>query len=91
MRFDSRQVQYFSFATASRPPLGPKLPSVQWIPGVLSPGVKRSKREADHSPPSSAEASFIWSFTLMPLCSSVGWRLDTGNGISETECYKTSL
>jgi hypothetical protein len=29
---------------------------VQWVPGVLSPGVKaRPRREADHSPPSSAE------------------------------------
>jgi hypothetical protein len=30
--------------------------SVQWVPGVLSPGVKaRPGRDADHSPPSSAE------------------------------------
>jgi hypothetical protein len=29
---------------------------VQWVPGVLSPGVKaRPGRDADHSPPSSAE------------------------------------
>jgi hypothetical protein len=33
----------------------PQLP-VQWVPGVLSPGVKaRPGRDADHSPPSSAE------------------------------------
>jgi hypothetical protein len=30
--------------------------NVQWVPGVLSPGVKaRPRRDADHSPPSSAE------------------------------------
>jgi hypothetical protein len=27
----------------------------QWVPGPLSTGVKRPGREADHSPPSSAE------------------------------------
>jgi hypothetical protein len=30
-------------------------PSVQWVPGALSLGVKRPGREADHSPPSSAQ------------------------------------
>jgi hypothetical protein len=29
---------------------------IQWVPGALSLGVKRPGREADHSPPSSAEA-----------------------------------
>jgi hypothetical protein len=29
--------------------------SIQWVPGSLSLGVKRPGREADHSPPSSAE------------------------------------
>jgi hypothetical protein len=28
---------------------------IQWVPGALSLGVKRPGREADHSPPSSAE------------------------------------
>jgi hypothetical protein len=40
----------------SRPALGPTQPPVQWLPGVLSTGVKaRPGRDADHSPPSSAE------------------------------------
>jgi hypothetical protein len=30
-------------------------PPIQWVPGALSLGVKRPLREADHSPPSSAE------------------------------------
>jgi hypothetical protein len=30
-------------------------PPIQWEPGALSLGVKRPGREADHSPPSSAE------------------------------------
>jgi hypothetical protein len=34
---------------------GPTQPPAQWVPGVLSLGVKWVGREADHSPPSSAE------------------------------------
>jgi hypothetical protein len=46
----------FSCSFWSRPALGPTQPTVQWVPGVLSPGVKaRPGRDADHSPPSSAE------------------------------------
>jgi hypothetical protein len=40
----------------SRPALGPTQPPVQWVSGVLSPGVKaRPGRDAENSPPSSAE------------------------------------
>jgi hypothetical protein len=47
---------FFPLASVSRPALGPTQPPVQWVPGVLSPGVKaRPGRDADHSPPSSAE------------------------------------
>jgi hypothetical protein len=35
--------------------VGPTQPPIQWVPGTLSLGVKRSGRKADHSPPSSAE------------------------------------
>jgi hypothetical protein len=34
--------------------LGHTQPPIQWVPGALSPGVKRPGREADHSPPTSA-------------------------------------
>jgi hypothetical protein len=55
--FDPRQGQrIFPLASVSRLALGPTQPPVQWVPGVLSPGVKaRPGRDADHSPPSSAE------------------------------------
>jgi hypothetical protein len=33
----------------------PTQPPIQWAPGALSLGVKRPGREADHSPPTSAE------------------------------------
>jgi hypothetical protein len=41
--------------TASRTGVGPTQPPIQWVTGALSLGVKRPGREADHSPPSSAE------------------------------------
>jgi hypothetical protein len=39
-------------STLSRPALGLTQPPIEWVPGALSPGVKRQGREADHSPPS---------------------------------------
>jgi hypothetical protein len=46
----------FPLTSVSRPALGPTQPPVQWVPRLLSPGVKaRPGRDADHSPPSSAE------------------------------------
>jgi hypothetical protein len=54
--FDSRQRQkIFPLVSVSRPALGPTQHPVQWVPGVLSPGRARPVRDADHSPPSSAE------------------------------------
>jgi hypothetical protein len=45
----------FSPTTAFRLALGPTPPPVQGVLGALSTGVKLPGREADHSPPSSAE------------------------------------
>jgi hypothetical protein len=45
----------FLITTACRTALGPTQPRIQWVPGALSLGVKRAKREADHSLPSSSE------------------------------------
>jgi hypothetical protein len=44
-------VKNFLFFQSSRPALGP----MQSVPGTLFPGVKRPRREADHSPPANAE------------------------------------
>jgi len=53
--FDSQKEQeFFLFATASRPGQGATQPPVQWVLGVLIPGVKWLGHEPDHSPPSSA-------------------------------------
>jgi hypothetical protein len=57
-RFDSRRgLGIFFFTTASRMVLGPTQPPIQWVPAVLSLGVKRPGREANYSPPSSAEVT----------------------------------
>jgi hypothetical protein len=40
--------------------------SYPWVPGALSLGVKQLVREADHSPPSSAEVKNVWSYTSTP-------------------------
>jgi hypothetical protein len=39
---------------------------IQWILGALSPEVKRPGREADHSPPSSAQVKNAWNYTSTP-------------------------
>jgi hypothetical protein len=57
-RFDSGQGQeILLLVTASRPALGPTQPLIQYVSGALSLGVKLQGREADHSPPYSAEVN----------------------------------
>jgi hypothetical protein len=46
--------------------LGPTQAHMQLVPGVLTLGVKRPGREADHSPPSSADVKNSWSYTSTP-------------------------
>jgi hypothetical protein len=64
--FDSRRgLGIFLFTTASRTALGLAQPPIQWVTEALSLGVKRPGREADHSPPSSAEVKNTWSYTSL--------------------------
>jgi hypothetical protein len=60
------RVKKFLFSTSSRPALGPTQPPIEWVPGALSPGVKQTGHEADHSPPASAEVKKTWIYTSTP-------------------------
>jgi hypothetical protein len=56
----------FLFTTVPIPALGPTQPPIQWVPWALSLGLKWPEREADHSPPSSAEVNNEWSYSSTP-------------------------
>jgi hypothetical protein len=56
----------FLFSKSSRPALVSTQPPIQWVPGALSSGIKLPGREADHSPPTSAEVKKMWIYTSTP-------------------------
>jgi hypothetical protein len=62
--FDSRQGQgIFLITTPSRPALESTQHLIHRVPGAFSLVVKRSGREGDESPPSSAEVKNAWNYT----------------------------
>jgi hypothetical protein len=63
----------FLFTTASKTALGPTQPPIQWVPGALSLGIERPGREADHSPPSSAEVK-EWVELYLHSYNTPSWR-----------------
>jgi hypothetical protein len=65
---DGQEKKYFSIHSVQTG-LGPTQPPIQWIPGA-SQGVKLQGREADHSPPSSAEVNNGESIPPLPHTSS---------------------
>jgi hypothetical protein len=48
------------------PVLVPTQPPIQWVQETLSTWVKQQGREADHSPPTSAEVKKMWIYTSTP-------------------------
>jgi hypothetical protein len=57
---------------------------MKWVPGAPPLGLKRPGREADHSPPYSAEVSNkVWGHTSNPLYASMEWSSDK-RGTGET-------
>jgi hypothetical protein len=68
-RFDSRQgKEIFLYTTATRPALGPTQPHIQWVPGTLSPGVKRQGYEADHSLHLAPRSRMVELYLHSPIC-----------------------
>jgi hypothetical protein len=66
------QCKILLFSTASRLTLGPTQAPIQLVLGAIFPGVNWLRREADHSPPSSAEVKKGGSIPPLPHTSS--WR-----------------
>jgi hypothetical protein len=66
LEFESRWGKNFHFSVSSRSALGSTYPPIQWVPAALSSGVKRPGREADNSPPTSAEVKKTWTYTSTP-------------------------
>jgi hypothetical protein len=60
----------FLYSAASRSTLEPTQPHIQWALGTIFPRVKLPEREADHSPPSSAEVKNSGAITPLPHTSS---------------------
>jgi hypothetical protein len=50
-------------------------PPIQWAPAAPTLEVKRPRREADHSPPSSAKINKGWSCTSIPQYVFMTWYL----------------
>jgi hypothetical protein len=63
---ESRWGQEFSFLHVVQAGSGAHPASYPMGTGALSPGVKRSGREADHSTPTSAEVKKTWVYTSTP-------------------------
>jgi hypothetical protein len=76
--FDYRQGQWwdiFIFATASRPAPGLSRPSIQRVPGKITPGVRWPGSETDHLPPTSAEVKNTRSIPPLPQYFFMAWYL----------------
>jgi hypothetical protein len=57
---------YFYKISAHFAGLGSTQSPIQLVPRAISPGVKRPERQADHSPPASAEVKKMWIYTSTP-------------------------
>jgi len=56
----------FLFTAVSTLALGPTQPPIWLVLRAVTLGVKQPKREADHSPPSSAKVKNEWIYTSTP-------------------------
>jgi hypothetical protein len=65
--FESQYGQEFSLLQIVQTVSGFTQCPIKWIREALSPGIKRPGREADYSPPGSAEVKKMWIYTSTPL------------------------
>jgi hypothetical protein len=74
------------FSSPSRPDglWGPPNLLSNWYRGSLSPRVKRPRREADYSPPASAEVKKMWIYTSTPQYAFMA--LSTGTTLPFLRC-----
>jgi hypothetical protein len=63
----------FSIASVSRQSLGSTQPPVQWVPGVLSPGLKRGRNGLDDPEIEVRSPVEAKGFFLYPLCPDTFW------------------
>jgi len=85
--FNSRQgneVIFFLFHTASGTALGPTQPPIQWVPRDFCRRIKRPDRQADHSPPSSAEIKNAWSYNSTDPYVFLAWCLVKYRPVAQT-------
>jgi hypothetical protein len=85
--FDPRRGQRsFPLSSVSRPALGPTQPPVQWVPGVLSPGVKRGRGVTLTTHPHLMPRS--WMSRTLPPSASMACR---GTALLTVLCKRTTL
>jgi hypothetical protein len=65
-KFDSRYGQKLSLSHIIQTGSGIHPTSYPMVSGPLSPGVKRPRRESDHSPPTTAEVKKMLIYTSTP-------------------------
>jgi hypothetical protein len=65
----SRDKGIFFYYTASKQALGPTQTPIQWIRETITPGIKQPGREADQSPPSSAQVKNGGAIPALPRTS----------------------
>jgi hypothetical protein len=65
----------------------------QWVPGALPTYVKWPGSEADHSTSFIAEVNYAWSYSSIPTCNLMAWRLikRRGNITIKLLLHKTAL
>jgi hypothetical protein len=68
------------FSTLSKPALGSTQPFIQWVPRAPSLGLKRQRREADHSSPTSVEDKKMWIYTSTLPYAFIAYQLLTHRG-----------